>query len=246
MLLELDYKRAMIEKVRAEIQGLGSAAGGMTPQELQAYAAQYASTGQIPSGLPKGTFGAVASVAKDLPKVAGQILDRSTGIAPSTGDASLKQSLGNLYSAIQLAENLKQLDNERWGGVISGGLGFLTGNDDQARYVGLRSQIVDLISRARSGAALTETEIKQYNAMLPGRFSESFFIGTDSQVKIDTFINTLTNDLKNKASAQGWAINGLSTVDFNGQQVAVGSLVQNALGQIGRVNADGTITVVSQ
>jgi hypothetical protein len=36
----------------------------------------------------------------------------------------------------------------------------------------LREQIIDLISRARSGAALTVQEERRYNGMLPSRFDE--------------------------------------------------------------------------
>ncbi len=108
----------------------------------------------------------------------------------------------------------------------------------------LRAQIVDLLSRARSGAALTPHEEEMYNSMLPGRFSESLGLGADSQVKIDNFINALTSDAKNKASTQGWAINGLSDVEIDGEKYTVGDIITNAQGKKGRINADSSITLI--
>ena len=77
------------------------------------------------------------------------------------------KGLSNLYSVSQLSDQLLALDKERIGGVISGSLGKVFGSGDQARYMDLRSQIVDLLSRARSGAALTVSEERRYSEMLP-------------------------------------------------------------------------------
>jgi hypothetical protein len=210
------------------------------PAQLVAYAQQYASTGMIPTGLPKGSFGVVSAYAKELPKSQGQILDKATGVTPdklgAAGDA-----YGALYSAIELSKQLKELDKKRVGGVVSGTLGKVFGSADQQRYVDLRSQIVDLLSRARSGAALTESEEKRYGNMLPGRFSESFGLGANSDVRIDNFTTALTSDLTNKVNSKGWVVNGISKVDLGGTKYTVGDVIE-VNGVRGRINADGSIT----
>lgn len=246
--LDAQYKKAQIAKVYSDISNdaaniKANSLAGTDPSQIVAYANEYAATGKIPTGLPKGSFGMVAQVAKELPKQKGQILSVSTGVSP-TGDATLQTGLGSLYSAIDLAKDLKELDDKRWGGIVSGTLGKVFGSQDQQRYVDLRSQIVDLLSRARSGAALTPSEEARYGDMLPTRFSEKLGLGVDSSVRIDNFINTLTKDSSNKASSQGWAINGLSKVDVAGQEYTVGDIIANAKGEHGRINADGSITIV--
>ncbi len=241
--LDAMYKKAQINKIYADIAGVGDAS--TDPAQILAYAQQYASTGTIPTGIPKGQFGVVSQVAKELPKSPGQILDKATGIVPdklgAAGDA-----YGSLYSAIQLANQLKDLDKQRVGGVVSGTFGKLLGSKDQQAYVDLRSQIVDLLSRARSGAALTVSEEKRYGDMLPGRFSEPLGFGAQSHDRIDNFVSALTSDLTNKVDSKGWVVNGISKVKIGGTQYTVGDVIQNAEGQLGRVNPDGSVTLISQ
>ena len=110
----------------------------------------------------------------------------------------------------------------------------------------MREQISDLLARARTGAAINATEEKRYFDLLPSRFSQPFFLGADSQVRIDNFISTVTKDLDNKTRTQGLAVYGLSTVEIGGQKYTIGDIVSNEAGQIGRVNPDGSITLVEQ
>ena len=239
-LLDLQYKRAQIAKIQNELATGGS---GLDVANAIAYANEYAATGKIPSGIPKGTFGTIAQIAKELPKQKGQIFNATTGVTP-TGDTTLQTALTGLYSATELAKQLKELDKQRYEGIISGSLGKVFGSDAQQRYVDLRTQIIDLLARARTGAALTASEEKHYASMLPSRFSEPLGLGADSEVRIDNFINTLTSDLQNKAAAQGWAINGVSKVKLGGTDYTVGDIIQSPNGQTGRVNADGSITLI--
>lgn len=213
------------------------------PMETLSFAQLYQSTGKIPTGIPKGTFGKIAQLAKDLPLTKGQIIQRNTGVTPGS-DTTFADALSSLNSAIELSKQLKQLDQQRVGGLVSGTIGKVFGSSDQQRYVDLRGQIVDLLSRARSGAAINETELRQYNAMLPGRFSEAFGLGAQSDVRIDNFTNVLSSDLKNKSDSKGWAIVGLSTVNIGNQEYKVGDIIDNGNGQQGRVNADGTISLI--
>ncbi len=240
--LDVQYKKAQIAKIYKDIQDSG--VQGQDASTLLAYANQYASTGTIPSGLPKGTFGVISQVAKELPKSNGQIIDKATGVTPdklgAAGDA-----YGALYSAIDLSKQLKELDKNRVGGIISGTVGKIFGSEDQQKYIDLRSQIVDLLSRARSGAALTPSEEKRYEDMLPGRFSEKFGLGVDSDKRIDNFTTALTSDLTNKANTKGWAVYGISKVKPSGadREYTIGETIE-VNGVHGRVNPDGTITVL--
>lgn len=199
---------------------------GLDPASLLAYANQYASTGAIPTGLPKGTFGLVAGFAKELPKQKGTIVDMNTNVKSSSLGAEQEKAFAALYSAIELSKQLQELDKQRWAGVVSGTFGKVFGDEDQQAYVDLRDQIVDLISRARSGAALTAQEEKHYKDMLPGRFAEPFNLGAEPEQRITNFTTTLTNDLKNKAATQGLSIYGLSEVDVNGRKFTVGDVVE--------------------
>ena len=242
--LDRQYKKAQIAKIYKDIQDSGISSGfGGDPMSLIAYANEYASTGKIPTGIPKGSFGIIAQTAKALPKQKGQIIANSTGVAP-TGDTTLQTGLGALSSAIRLAEQLRELDKKRVGGVISGTLGKIFGSSDQARYVDLRSQIVDLLSRARSGAALTESEERRYGNMLPGRFSEPLGLGAQSNVRIDNFIKNLSDDLSNKSAAQGWSVYGMTKINTPVGEKLVGETITMSDGSSWRVNADGTLTSI--
>ena len=66
----------------------------------------------------------------------------------------------------------------------------------------LKSQIVDLLARARTGAVLTEAEEKFYGRLLPGRIGQIGFglFGVNTQDRIDNFINNLSSDIQNKAA----------------------------------------------
>lgn len=242
--LDIAYKKAQLAKIYQEIADSKVAASvGSDPSALIAYAQQYAADGKIPAGIPKGSFGVIAQVAKELPKQKGQIIDSATGVAP-TGDTTLSTAMASLSSVVDLAKQLKELDKERIGGLVAGSLGAVFGSNDQQRYLDLRSQIIDLLSRARSGAALTTSEEKRYGDMLPGRFSEPLGTGVNSDVRIDNFIKNISSDLENKAKAKGWTIYGVSTVDTSAGKRTVGETVVLPNGVSGRINADGTVTII--
>ena len=221
--------------------------GGVDPSQLSAYGADYASTGKLPTpselkaaGL---TAGQVASYAKELPKENGAIVDKNTGTKPDASE-TLLNSMSAIYSAVELAKQLKELDKDRTTGLTSALAGKIFGSSAQQKYVDLKQQIVDLLARARTGAAMTVSEEKFYSEMLPGRIGQVGFglLGTNTGVRIDNFINNLTADLKNKVSTQGWAIQGLSTVKIDGKDYAVGQEIE-VNGVKGRVLADGSISI---
>lgn len=242
--LETAYKKAQIQKIYQDIQQSGvDKTLNVDPSQLVAYAQEYASTGKIPTGIPKGSFGVIAQVAKESPKQYGEIVSTATGVKPG-GETAYTDALANLASATQLAKQLKELDKKRIGGIVSGSVGGVFGSEDQQRYMDLRTQIIDLLSRARSGAALTPQEEKTYGGMLPGRFSEPFGLGVNSDVRIDNFVNNLSADLTNKAAAKGWTIYGVSKVNLNGKEYTVGDIITTPDGRHGRINPDKTITIV--
>lgn len=245
--IDREIKEAQLAKTKAEINKLYTniardmaISQGASP-ELLAYAQQYAATGRIPTGLPKGTFGKVSKLAKSLPKPAGTIVDRNTRIKPDGNDTLLKQ-YGELYAVIQLAKDLKEMDKKRLGGFAAGSAGKIVGSKDQQEYIDLRESIIDVLSRERTGAALTVSEQEFYKSMLPGRLDEPFGIGADSQVRIDNFINNLSSELQKKTATQGWSIYGLSEIKVGNQKYKVGDIIQNKNGEKGKINPDGTIT----
>jgi hypothetical protein len=178
----------------------------VSPQ-LEAYARDYLETGKRPTGVPQQAFGKIAEIARTLPKNDGFIYSRATGVAPDLADTQ-KAALSSLYDVLTKINDLKEFDKQRFGGVIAGSLGKVFGSEDQQRYVDLRTEIVDLLSRARTGAALTAHEEKMYSDLLPGRLSEPLFLGADSQVKIDNFTRNVKSALDRKLNGYGVAIKG--------------------------------------
>lgn len=54
----------------------------------------------------------------------------------------------------------------------------------------------------------------------------------------------MNNKLKNSLATNGLSIYGYSKVNIGGSEYTVGDLITNASGQVGRVNPDGSITLV--
>lgn len=229
---------------RARLQN-ESAGGGIDAAQALAYAQQYMSTGTIPSGMPKGSFGIVATLAKEMPKPDGAIIDMNTGTKPAISDAKM-DGLAALYDISIKVQQLKELDTQRYKGLIPAAFGITFGSDTQQKYVDLRSEIVDLLSRARTGAALTASEEKFYADQLPGRISNVAFLGPDSQSRITNFASKIEGTLNTKLKAQQASIVGFSKVNVGGTDFVVGQIVTNAAGQQGRVLPDGQIVLIEQ
>ena len=234
----LNQKKLAIDEFKALAE-----AGGDSSLNNLAYAQQYAADGKIPTGMPKGAFGAISQMAKELPKPKGTVVDINTGVKSAATSDTLQGAYGTLYSVIELAKELKDLDKQRWGGVVSGTLGKVIGNEDQQKYIDLRDQIADLLARARTGAAINATEEKRYYNLLPSRFDEPFGFGADSQTRIDNFVNNITKDLENKTATQGLAIYGLTKVKINDQDYTVGDII-NVNGLKGRILPNGEISIL--
>lgn len=240
---DISYKIAQTANLYSEIKARASTHGSnLDPSQSLAYAQEYASTGKIPTGIPKGGFGTVSQWAKELPKQNGEIISTATGVHPAQ-DSTYADALSSLSSVVKLAQDLKTQDKNRIGGLIGGTLGLITGSKAQGDYISTRTQIVDLLSRARSGAALTENEVKTYENMIPSRFSEPFALGQNSDVAIQQFVNSITKDMQNKANAKGWSIYGVSKVKLGESEYTVGDIIHSG-DKAGRINADGTITLI--
>ena len=112
------------------------------------------------------------------------------------------------------------------------------------QYNDLRSEIIDLLARARTGAAITASEEATYLKKLPSNFSNSLFLGASGDTKIDDLKSSLTGKLDTALQTHNLAIYGYSTINVGGQDFVVGQTVTNSAGQSGRVNADGTITLL--
>jgi hypothetical protein len=97
------------------------------PASVLAYAQQYAATGKIPTGLPKGTFGVVSQAARELPKPEGAIIDMNTGTKPDISDPKM-DGLAALYDITLKAKQLKELDLQRNHGLVSGAFSKVLGS----------------------------------------------------------------------------------------------------------------------
>jgi hypothetical protein len=112
-------------------------------------------------------------------------------------------------------------------------------------------EVVDLLSRARSGAALTEDEVATYSAKLPSLFSTglpgsgapasfgSSFVGGQ---QLNDLKSSISGKIDTSLAAHGAVMSGYSKVNVGDQKYTVGEIVTNDKGQRGIVNSDGTIT----
>lgn len=214
--------------------------------DLIAYAQQYAATGKIPTGMPKDiSFGDVAEYAKDLPKPTGTLVNANTGVTDTSLGQAEKDDMTRLYNIVQLTQKLKALDEERIGGVVAGVTGKVFGSEAQNAYLTTRRSIVDELARMQTGAALTNDEQAFYNDYLPGRFSESFFLGQDSTKVIENFESIMNEKLGNALKNNQLSIYGYSKIQTPLGEYTVGDTIE-ANGQRGIVNPDGTVTLINQ
>lgn len=218
------------------------------PRQITAYADQYASTGSL-TGIPKELVGVVTEAAKEAPKADGVLISKVTGVADAKIPATEQQDFTRLATILKNVQRLEEINKGRIGGLVAGSVGAVSGSQTQAQYLATRKAIVDDISRMQSGAALTADEVAFYEDYLPGRFSDTyvgpFKIGQDSQKKIENFKTIMENRLRDRLDTNNLAIVGFSKVKLDdGNEYTVGQIVTNDQGQRGRVNADGSITIL--
>ena len=237
--LELRQQQLTIQKLEKDLKSNGI---DEDPINMLAFAQQYATTGLIPTGIPKGTFGIIANTAKEIPKQMGSIVNTITGVRDSKLSTVAQDDFVRLNNIIKNTERLKELDKKRIGGLTFGGLGALFGSEDQARYLATRKSIVDDIARMQSGAALTVDEVAFYQDYLPGRLSETFGLGQDSMKKIEDFEDIMKNRLTDGLATNGLSIYGYSKIKIGDKVYTVGDIVSNENGEMGRILSDGSIS----
>lgn len=233
--------QAQLAKARADA---AAASGSADASQTLAYAQQYASDGKIPTGLPKGTFAAVAMAAKELPKPEGTIVNNNTGVAPNNLSATQMDGIVALRDLQNKINDAASLYNDYHHGVLAGVKNAFFPSDAEQQYQNLRGEIVDLLARARSGAALTADEQADYMKKLPGDFNKTFWVGANGNTKINSLQTSLTQKLDTTLATHGVSIYGYSKVDIDGQKYTVGQIITNDQGQQGRINADGSITYI--
>lgn len=230
---ELGLKKQELDQKQADAK----AALQATP-ELMAYAQQYASTGQIPSNIPKGSFGVLADIAKSLPKENGYLVDKNTGIKSNGVNDTRQESIVSLYDIVAkklpiLEEKFKSIDTGPIGRL---GAAFYTTQDRQD-FRTARQEILNLLIKARSGAAVSEPEYNRYLKLVPGELS----ITGLNQIK--SLGTQLKNTLDSQLQGSGLSIYGYSKVNMDGNTYTAGDILDN--GKIkARVNPDGTLSLV--
>jgi hypothetical protein len=250
--LDSQYKRAQIANIQSQIadrNASGNGMGNVDPANILAFAQQYASTGQIPTGIPKNSFGLISQVAKELPKPEGTLVDMNTGIKPSKLSSTQVDGIAALYDIQKKVADLKALDTQRTKGVTSATFGKVFGSNAQDKYLSTKQEIIDLLARARTGAALTAAEEKFYADQLPGRIGEAGpfnIFGADTQKRIGNFENKINQTLESKLEVSGASIYGFSKVKLpDGKEHVVGETLSLDNGLRGRVNPDGSITITN-
>ncbi len=231
--LDVQYKKMQIANIKSEIANRGASAGNeIDAANLLAYAQQYAATGNTPTGLPKGTFGVVAQTAAALPKQKGEVVSTSTGVKSNTTGAELQKGITGIYDAKNILAQMQTILNNKKAGSFT--------NNDRITYNTLSGEFADALSRARSGAALTETEIQQYKSKLP---SWNNLVGGNA--KFNATNMSLTGKLDANLSTNGLSMYGYSKVPLGDEMYTVGDIVVNESGQAGRVNPDGSISIIN-
>lgn len=234
--------------------GIGGGLGGSTTAqnpELLGWAQQYAQSGTKPTGLPAGAFGIISQMAKDLPKSNGLVVDKNTNVKSSGVSAAIETDIADFYNIAQNLKKLKELEKEVSTGVLPGlfgsnVLGQTEMGKKQTEFIKLRDEIIDQLSRNRTGAALTGHEEEFYRKQLPGKFSEPLGVfGQDRGTLIQTFEDKILGSLNNYLAQNNLAIYGMTKVQTPYGEFTAGDIIQGPMGT-GRVNPDGSISPVGQ
>lgn len=241
---QIDQNNAAAAKALADANASGNGVN-MSPEDLIAYAQQYASTGTIPTGLPKGSFGVVSQYAKELPKAEGEIVDNNTNIKSGKLTATQADAYGALRDLTNKLTEAQGLYDKLNTGVIGGTFGNIFPTQTREAYNTLRSEMVDLLARARTGAAISASEEALYKSKIPGTFNQSFFVGQSGDSKLTGLKDSISGKLDAGLRANGVSMYGFSTVKLGGQEYKVGDII-SVNGQTGRVLPDGSIAIIAQ
>ncbi len=218
--LQVEFDKTEADKIKESLstqltksqiyKNMTDASGGGTDNAgLLAYAQQYASTGTIPTGLPKGTFGQVSELAKQLPKQVGTLYNVNTGVAPSGLSATESGNISTLYDLTNKLIQFKDTFSNISTGFVPGLLKFAASpvykTQDTRQYQNLKSEIVDLIARARTGAAITASEEELYSKKLPNTFN----LEKSGLTDIDSLLQSISGKLNAVATNNNVRIYGV-------------------------------------
>lgn len=237
--LALSQRKQALEEAKAS--GLVDADGNPS-KDLVAYAQQYASNGQIPSGIPDGSFGAIAEVAKSLPKQNGTLVEKNTGVKPSTTTVSdtTQQGIVAMYDIVdnklpELLQKFNKIDTSPLGKL--GSIVYTT--SDRQDFRTLKTEVINLLLKARSGATVTPQEYDRYYDMLPSELSVT---GVN---KLNSLYKDLSGNLNSQLNANGLSIYGYSSVSLpDGKNYKVGDNIEVG-GKKYRVNSDGSLLTLN-
>ncbi len=210
MSLDDKIKRANLSKINAEAAALlGTDTPGQQADDLVAYASEYAATGKMPSPaelkLAGLSVGQVTAMGKETPKKDGALVSTLTGVKSATLSPTQEEGISALYDLSKKLNELSTLYSETTK-ILP------TKKNEQYRI--LRSEIVDLLARARSGAALTEYEQAEYEKKLPE--DPQRFITLYPQTKIIGLRNSITGKLDTNLNTNQLSLYGYSKTKVKG------------------------------
>lgn len=239
------YKSLQIQQLQ---QNIASSSAGQDPSEILAYAQQYASNGAIPVGMPKGSFGTVSQVAKQLPKATGTLVDANTGVKSSKLSPTETDAVTATYNLVtNVLPQLKTAFDNTYTGALPA-LGSMVGikSSNQQNLQDLTTSFLNQLLVANSGKVVSDKELARYKSLLPGTSSGAFFLfGNNGDQQLADLTKGLTDSLNSKLNTTGTAIYGYSPVTIGGQTYKVGDTISSG-NQVGRINSDGTISIISQ
>ena len=255
----IKLQNVSIDRAKLALEGAKIKAESASQQDvsqLVAYAQQYASNGNIPTGLPKNTFGIISQIAKELPKADGTLVDKNTGvkssaIKPTQEDAIL--AAYNLKTNV-IPELKKAYDNVNTG--LLPGLFGSAGIKTQAmtHFEDVRTQFLNQLLLANSGKVVSDKELQRYQDLLPSSYSQAVgfggsfnLFGRNGDTKLQDIEKGITDSLDSSLNTNGLSIYGYSKVKLqDGKSYNVGEILTNSKGQSARVNPDGSLSQVNQ
>jgi hypothetical protein len=188
-----------------------SASGGSVNPQVQSYAQQYASTGTIPTGMPKSLFNQVAATAKALPKPDGTVVDINTGVKPSKLSSTQEDGITAAYDLVQnIVPQLEEAYKNTYTGVVPGVLNSVgIKSSNIQHYNDLRTTFLNKLLLAYSGKVVSDKELARYQSLLPTSYSNSLFVfGNQGKTQLDDLKNTHIKSLDESLNTNGVSIVG--------------------------------------
>jgi len=243
--------------------------------DMIAFASDYAATGKLPTGLPKGmSVGAVAELARSLPKPDGAIVSRNTGLPSTVLSADATKGITAMNEIVNdtlpfMMEKWAEAQRTNFGGtgLVGGIASNLVPSQAMTQYEQARDEFLSKLLVARSGAAVTEQEYARYAALVPGAFNNSFGIGSNGDVKLSSLDRLMETNFDNYLNSNQLTVYGYSKVDVPAKDVevavptsygsyqssltepakqfVVGEVIEDAYGRQGIMQPDGSVILIN-